>query len=842
MDLPIANPVAVFAVLALLLLIVPLLAARVRVPAIVALILCGTVIGPKGLNLVARGGGVELLGSVGLLYIMFIAGLEIDLIQFRKHRRTAFGFGMLTFLIPQLVGSILGRALLGMGWPSAILLGSLFASHTLLPYAQVSRLGLARDPAVTATVGGTMITDCLALLVLAVIARLHAGSLDLQYGLRLLLGIGGLVLASVWLLPRLGRWFYRNLAAEDAPEFLFLFASLLVVALLSEAAGLEAIIGAFLAGLALNSLVPEQSRLMNRVQFIGNTLFIPFFLLAVGMLVDVRVFRAGAAAWLVAGTMVATVLATKYAAARGTQWAFNFSREQGVLVFGLSVNQAAATLAAVLVGHRLGLLDDAVLNGTILMILVSCLIGPWATDWAARRLALAKPLPGAGHAGHRPQRILVPLANPATAAPLMDLAFMLRDRHSAQPIHPLSVVSDSGDLDAELARSEKILSQAVVHAAAADVPVRAETRVDPEIAAAIVRAAKELRATCLLIGWNSGTAFAPQVVFGRILDRVLLESPEMLLVCRLGHPVATLKRLVLLVPPLAIRMAGFAEVLRTAVTLVRQGGLHLTIVGLAPDLPGVRRHVKVEGPERPRLVTLEVWSQLWKELAKLQLGENDLLFLVSCRKGSLAWLPGTDRLPQRLARTAPAAGVVVAYPPETPAGAGEEAPAIPAGFPVQPENLRLGLAAPTAQEAITEMLGDFLASRGGNWRGADGAATDAAGLAAKLAAGTLEITPGVVLMHTHGEGLAEPVVLLGVAQHELEFPDLANPAYAIFVLLSPAALPPERHLQALADIAKLVLAAPAFDRIRQATSPAEVPTLLAPATTGLTRRNYVIRP
>ena len=809
--LPLTNPVQLFAVLALLILIVPLISRKLRIPEIAGLILAGVAFGPPLLNVLTPE-PIVVLSKAGLLYIMFLAGLEIDLFQLRKQRGQALTFGLLTFLIPSLLGVVTGR-LLGFSWYSAILFGSLMAPYTLVPYPIVSRLGLLRNPAVTAGVGGTFIADSLALLALAMVIPLALGRFDLSYGFRLVAGIVALVGIGFFLLPRIGRWFFRSLPGDDSAEFLFLFTALLTVASLSELAELEPIIGAFIAGLALNPLVPEQSRMMNRVRFAGSTLFIPVFLVSVGMLVDLRVFRAGAEAWLVAGTMIAVVLGAKFLAANTTRSLFHFSRDEGWVLFGLSVNKAAATLAVVLVGFNAGILNTEVLNGTILLILVSCMTGPWVTEIYGRRLALRQienqPKPTLL------QRIVVPLSNPDTADALMDIAFMIRDKTQGQPILPLSVIPDSATRYAEQVRAERMLGNAAVRAAAADILVRPETRIDTDVAAGIIRAVKELRGSCLVIGWNF-RAVEPHTVFSTVLDQLLTQHQQMLLVCKIEQPVNTAQRLLLIVPPLTDRLAGFETTLKTVKNLAHQGGLNLVLVSLAEGGQELSRAVSRISPTLPcGGFNLDCWSSLWPRLAE-QLRPNDLAVFISCRSGSPAWQPGLDRLPQRFCQQFPRTSLIVAYPAETvPDSVIQDDTArsmVSLTGLLRPDNLSFGLDLLHYRDAIKLMLQRYFASRD------DVPADKIERLSVQLAQAGVEITTGVVLFHVHCAEVKQSVVLLGVSPRGLTVPEISPATHGVMILLSPVGCLPEEHLRALSDIAKLVLGTPRIKDIGNVAS------------------------
>ena len=311
---PFGSSVLIFSLILSIILLAPIILNRFKIPGIIGLILSGMIIGPYGLFLIQKNSAVDLFSTIGLLYIMFIAGLEVDLHQFERYRRQSLLFGALTFGLPQALGIGAGVVLLGYPLPVAVLLGSVLASHTLVAYPLVSRLGLSKNAAVTTAVGATIITDTAALLVLAVVAGSAEGELDAAFWLRL----GGLfavyVVAVFAVLPRLGRWFFRAVRTSDGiAGFVFVLAAVFTTAFLAEPVGVEPIIGAFLAGLALNRLVPEQGTLMNRIQFVGDALFIPFFLISVGMIVDVGVFVEGVKAWIVAGVMLGVLFAGKAA-------------------------------------------------------------------------------------------------------------------------------------------------------------------------------------------------------------------------------------------------------------------------------------------------------------------------------------------------------------------------------------------------------------------------------------------------------------------------------------------------------------------------------------------------
>ena len=740
---PVKNPVLVFALVMLIILIAPLLFKRVKMPGIVGLIVAGVFVGPHALGVLERDETMILLGTVGLLYLMFQAGLEVDLNQFIKYRRRSLLFGAVTFIIPQVVGAVIARTLLGFGWPTSILFGSVIASHTLLAYPIVSRMGLAKNKAVTTAVGATILTDVLALLVLAVIAVSAEGELTPAFGVRFALMFAAFVALVFGVLPRLGRWFFRRLEHGDgAAGFVFVLAAVFTTAFLAEVAGVEPIIGAFLAGLALNRLVPEQGTLMNRIQFVGESLFVPFFLVSVGMLVDLSVFVGGVQAWLVAGYMVIAVFVSKGISAFLTRGMFRYGREEAWLIFGLTLAQAAATLAAVMIGYRLGLFDTNVLNGTILMILVTCFVAPWVAQKYGREVAVLeeeKPY----EPSEAPQRILVPLVDTETVVPLVELALMVRDRRSDQPVYPLVVAGEGSGAAAEVARFEKILEEAEKHAAAAEVPVVPLTRIDYNVASGILRAVTEQRITTVLLGWN-GENTARHYVFGRVIDALLESSDSMVWVTRTPHPLNTHKRVVVVVSPYAWREVGFPLLLRAVKLLANQLGAGLHIVAGGAHADSIESMAASTRPDvNTGFTRIENWSLMVNELQNI-LEPTDLLIVVSAREGTVSWRPGLKKLPRVLTKRFPDISQIIAFPSEV-AYTLKTAPSKPALLPsVEPRDVDMTIVLDVSGETWETVLENL--TEGAKWNPAMAARMQRLWLEVE-ADYSFEMLPGAALLH-----------------------------------------------------------------------------------------------
>lgn len=658
-SLPLTDPILIFTIVLFVILLAPVLAKRLNTPGIVGLILAGVIIGPNGLNLLTRDASIVLFGTVGLLYIMFLAGLEIDLNEFKKNSNRSLVFGALTFFIPMTLGILAGYYVLGFSLLSSILLASMFASHTLLAYPLASRLGITRNEAVTVAVGGTMITDTAALMVLAIIAGSAQGELNGEFWVRLTISFALFVLVVLYLFPKIAGWFFKNGQADGTAQYIFVLAVIFTAASLAELAGVEAIIGAFLAGLALNRLIPHTSPLMNRIEFVGNALFIPFFLIGVGMLVDLRVLFQGAEALIVAITMTIVAITAKWLAAFFTQRIFGYSKDERDIIFGLSNAQAAATLAAVLVGFNLGLLNENVLNGTIVMILITCFISSFVVDKAGRRLAISesKKTPAMGEA---PERILVPIANPATIEPLMDLAIMIKNPKSNEPIYPLVVVKDDDTAKEKIAANQKMLERAVRHASATESRVQIVSRVDLNVAGGIARAIKELMITEVVIGWN-GQVNAADRLFGTVLDNLLDRSRQMILVTKITQPLNLIQRIVVVLPPHAERETGFGRWVRTLTLLARQTGSSVAFFGADASLEALRQIVE---PAKPAISAAYQTFEDWEDFLVLsrEVRANDLFVIISSRHESVSYIRQLDLVPNSLAKHFQEVSFVIIYP------------------------------------------------------------------------------------------------------------------------------------------------------------------------------------
>jgi Kef-type K+ transport system membrane component KefB len=481
-----------FLVVFAVLLIGPVLFRRAGIPGIIGLLVGGYAIGPHGLSLIGAGNNtLPDLGQLGLLYLMFVAGVEIDLNLLLKYRRSAVTFGLLTFIIPFALGSLVGFAL---GWETlaAILLGSLLASHTLITYPAIKEAGLASDPAVATAVGSTVLTDTLALVVLAVVAGSvggHRSSADVAT--QIVVGMLVLTVYSLFVLPKLAGWAFRWFGTERSVRYVVAITAFLSAATVAELFGIEGIVGAFFAGLGMNRLVPNEGQLMDRIEFFGGAVFIPVFLVSVGLILNPGVMVKGETLGL-AGLFIVACLGGKQLAALISARLFGFSRAQGGLLFSLSAAQAAATLAATVIGFQLGLFSSAVVNAILVLILVSVLASTLVGTRASERAA---PPDGPSPLG---KRVIVGVLDPEHALGALTLARRIA-RADGGVVHPLLVVPESAPFAPKpaLARLGEVM-------AIADVDGQAMTIVDRSVLHGALRVGRAQEATLVLVAEPAG--------------------------------------------------------------------------------------------------------------------------------------------------------------------------------------------------------------------------------------------------------------------------------------------------------------------------------------------------
>lgn len=656
---PITDPVQVFLIIIAIMLVAPLIFERLRMPGLIGLILAGVVVGPHGLNILARDQTIELLGTVGLLFLMFLGGLETSLDDLKKSANQAISFGLATFAIPMLLGTV-AMLLLRYDFLAAILVASCFASHTLVSLPILNRLGIMRAPVVTATLGATLITNVLALLVLAVVVKANQGNLTLGFWLFLIPALTIYTAVTLVGVPIVGRWFFRRFGHDEGAEFIFVLATLFVVSVVADFIQIEPIVGAFLAGIAINQLIPPLSPLMNRIQFIGNTLFVPFFLISVGMLVDPLVLVREPRSIMVAVVMIGAELLSKFLAAWGVGKFFRFPFPSVMVMFGLSAAQAASTLAAITVAFNIELVDELTVNGTIAMILVSCVMSPWVTSKWGQQVKPEKPdkrsLQQEVQWG---KRILVPVANPDTESNLLQLALILA-KSANGTLLPLHVIADRGEPIASEAmmQDSQLLETAEQIAHSAVTAVEAIRRVDDTIDKGILRAAAERHASAVICGWKGYSSYQENF-FGGVIDKVVRLATVPVLITRFSQPIKTTNRVFLAVAEMETTQHEFEQSIVLAEMLADELKASLEVLQVATSTRRARYdnllHVEVDSTSIKK-----AQGNLAAQVSR-GLKPGDLLLLTASTRR--IGQPILGKAPEAIARRHPETSMIVIHFP-----------------------------------------------------------------------------------------------------------------------------------------------------------------------------------
>ncbi len=662
--LPVTDPTWVFFLVLIIILFAPMVMGRLRIPHIVGMILAGVLVGKFGFNILERDSSFELFGKVGLYYIMFLAGLEMDMDDFKKNRTKGLVFGLFTFIIPMGLGIWSSMSLLGYSLITSILLASMYASHTLIAYPVISRYGLSRLRSVSITIGGTAVTVVLALLVLAVIGGMYKGEEGGTFWIFLVLKVIFLSFLIVFFMPRISRYFFRKY--DDAVmQFVFVLAMVFLGGGLMELVGMEGILGAFLAGLVLNRFVPHVSPLMNRIEFVGNALFIPYFLIGVGMIIDVRCLFTQGEALKVAVVMTVVATLSKWVAAWITQKLYGMKKEERSLIFGLSNAQAAATLAAVLIGHGIimengeRLLNDDVLNGTVVMILFTCIISSIVTERAARRIVTQEDATS-DNKDKEKERILISVANPDTIEGLVEISLMMKNPRQKNSLVALNVVNDNNTSEAKEMIAKRNLERAAMIAAAVDTEVKTVLRYSLNIAQGIVHTVKENEITDVVIGLHRKTNLMDSF-FGTMTESLLKGTHRQILIAKFLMPVNTLRRIVVAVPPKAEYEAGFIKWVTQLCRISKQLACRVHFFANQGTLGLLRGVVtKLEADTATEFSELEDWDDLL--LLTGQVNFDHLFVVVSARKGSISYLPSFEKLPLQISRYFANNSLLIVYP------------------------------------------------------------------------------------------------------------------------------------------------------------------------------------
>ncbi len=656
---PVSDPVLTFSVILFMVLLATVTLRRFGIPSVVGLILLGIALGPYGTGVLERDTAIVLFGTVGLLYIMFMAALEIDIADLKKNSHKSALFALFSFGIPMGLGMLVGHYLLGLSWASAALLGSMFGSHTLLAFPIAQQLGIAKNRAIAVAVGGSVLTDTAALIVLAIVAALALGVSGGAFWGLFALKVAVFGVAVFWLVPIVAQWFFKY-HEESVPQYIFVLAIAFLVAYGAKLAGLEPIIGAFFAGLALNRFIPSASPLMNRVGFIGNAIFIPFFLIGVGMMVDPMVFVSSVETLWVAALMTVTVIVGKFLGAVATGLSFRQRREEILSVFGLTIPQAAATLAVVFVGMGLGLFDEIILNGAVMMILFTCLAGSLIVERVGSKLAESEAQVVPERDGIK-QKLLIAIEKSDDIDPLVDLAVMLKEPDDDEPIYALNVIQEGAKAEDQLILGQRMMEEAVKLSSATESQMEVIARIAPSVALGIARGAREVQASDSLIVWDGHLDEKKERLYGDVIDTIIKRNLHGTWITHLKQPLNTFKRITLLIPPRSELEEGYFHTLRQIKRLIKETGASVRLAGSSLSL----RYAKAvmmgtEPPIESESVRFDDWRMLGEFVGECT--PDDLLIILSARRETLSYAPFLEEVPDMLANRCEQLSAMVIYP------------------------------------------------------------------------------------------------------------------------------------------------------------------------------------
>ena len=663
---PITDPTLIFFIVMLIVLLAPIVMGKLRIPHIIGMVLAGVIVGEYGLNILKRDDSFELFGRVGLYYIMFLAALEMDSSALKRDKYRFIVFGLATFGIPFILIYILGTSILHYSAAASLLLGSLMASNTLIAYPIVGRYGLQRNPSVSLSVGSTMISLFLALVVLAMTVASHNVGSNTSFWLLFILKVVAFCTGMTFFIPRITRWFLRRYS-DAVMQFIFIMAVLFMSASLSASIGLEGIFGAFLSGLILNRYVPRLSPLMNRIEFIGNAIFIPYFLIGVGMLINLRLlFQGRGIIWTVVAITVVGTLG-KAIAAYVTSWRFKMPHPSGHMMFGLTSAHAAGAIAIVMVGMQLEvspgqyLMTDNMLNAVVIMILITCIISSVITENAAKTFILSgKNIPADKTFGQDDENILIPVKYPEYANRLISLAIMMRNPKLNRGLIALNLVYDDENMRTNQERGQQLLDQISKYAAATDVRMQTQVRIAANIANGIKHAFNEFHASEIIIGLHSHKEISPKF-WGQFHQSLFNGLNRQIIMARLNQPLNTIRRIQVAVPSRAQYEPGFYRWLERLVRVVRNLECRIDFHARQDTLKLIDEYIhKYHASIRTEYLIMNHWNEL--PFLAATIAADHLFVVITARKGTVSYKAALDHLPDEMTQHFSGANLMIIFP------------------------------------------------------------------------------------------------------------------------------------------------------------------------------------
>lgn len=664
---PITDPTLIFFVVLLIVLFAPIIMGKLRIPHIIGMVLAGIVVGKYGLNILERDSSFELFGKVGLYYIMFLAALEMDMEGMKKNKSRLLIYGLLTCFIPFTLTYLMSVNLLHYSTKASLLLSCIMASNTLIAYPIVSRYGLQQKPSVTLSVGSSMLSLLIALVILAGLVASFGEHDGVLFWIFFATKFAAYCGFMIFLIPRLTRWFLRRYS-DAVMQFIFVMAMLFMSAALSQIVGIEGVFGAFFAGLILNRYIPHISPLMNRLEFIGNALFIPYFLIGVGMLINVNLlFQGGHILWVIFcivffGTLGKAIAA--YAACLG----FRLPLSSGHMMFGLTSAHAAGSIAMVMVGMNIligpntYLVNDDMLNGVVIMILFTCIISSLLTDWSSQKIILRdKELPEAeDEKKGNDEKILIPVRYPEYADSLMDLALLVRNQKLNRGLVCLNVVYDDKDMRYNQEQGRQLLDHCSQLAAATDVMTQTQVRIAANIANGIKHAFNEFQCSEIIIGMHMHPERSPKF-WGEFHQSLFNGLSRQIIMARVIQPLNTIRRIQVAVPSRAEFEPGFYRWLERLSRMAGNLDCRIQFHGRTETLALINEYIQNRHHEvRADYALMNHWNEM-PQLAA-QISNDHMLVVITARKGTVSYKTALERLPEEITRFFSGTNLMIIFP------------------------------------------------------------------------------------------------------------------------------------------------------------------------------------
>ena len=663
--LPITSPTMVFFTVLIIILFAPIVMSKLRIPHIIGMVLAGVIIGPHGFNILERDASFELFGRVGILYIMFLAGLEMDLQGLKSDIRRVGIFSIASFLIPFIMMYIAGIYFLGYSSLASVILSSVMAANTLISYPIVARFGLQKHATTTISVGASMISLLLALIVVTAVEGGILGGTDVWFWLMFVAKFVLYCIAIYYIIRRVTRWFLRSYS-DSVMQYIFVLGMMFFSAATSEAIGIDGIFGAFYSGLMLNRFIPHVSPLMNRIEFIGNAIFIPYFLIGVGMLINLGLLfepsSDSTAVGIIPTVITIVIVGTigKAIAAYASCFAFRLPWQDGHLMFGLTSAHAAGGIAIVMIGMSLNIMGDDMLNGVVIMILFTCIISTIVTDYASRRIVITDGLRERQNNESDDEKMLIPVKYPETCNTLVNIAVLMRNRSLNRGLVALNVVYDDEDAERNQQKGHQLLEGVVSRAADSDIRVQTQVRLATNIANGIKHAFKEFDCSEIIMGAhihdNSRRAF-----WGDFAQSVFNGLSRQIIIARCTQPISTLLAIRVAVPSRAEFEPGFYRWLERLSRMAQNVGCRIIFHGRVDSLNLIDMYITHRHPGiRAEYVSMPKWKGLIELMEKTL--PDEMLVIVTARQGTVSYKAALANLPEEMTEHYKGTNYMILFP------------------------------------------------------------------------------------------------------------------------------------------------------------------------------------